>query len=178
MHKQYSADIILNKTKEYWPETDQNIDSYAIYLHRSQQLSLKLATQIIQRHQVNTSEFDVLAALRNTAPPHQLTPTELQRSMLITSGGLTKLLYQLEARGLITRSVKEHDKRSKLVHLTETGKNLVEECMVEVHAFDRKLLNTALTAKELTQFITLLSKVTRTLEKKDGQFTFECSQDS
>ncbi len=173
MNKQYSADKILADGQENWPETNHAIGSFAIYLHRSQQLSLKLATRIIQQHQVNASEFDVLAALRSSAPPHVLTPTELQRSMLITSGGLTKLLYQLEARGLIIRSVQEHDKRSKLVHLTEAGKSVIETSMEQVHIFDRDLLQDTLSNKELGQLVTLLGRVTRAYENKDGQFTSE-----
>jgi DNA-binding MarR family transcriptional regulator len=171
MHKQYSANKILANSKKNWPETDHSIDSFAIYLHRLQQLSLKLATQIIKRHQLNTSEFDILAALRNSPPPYTLTPTELQRSMLITSGGLTKLLYQLEAQGLISRSIQEHDKRSKMVHLTDTGKSTVENSMAELHEFDRGILKSTLSDKELNQLNTLLEKLTRTYEDKDGNFT-------
>jgi len=171
MHKQYSADKILENGQKNWPETDQSIDTFTIYLHRLQQLSLKLSTQIIQRHQLNTSEFDVLASLRSSAPPYTMTPTELQRSMLITSGGLTKLLYQLEANGLISRSVQVHDKRSKMVHLTETGKVLIEKSMGEVHEFDRNILKSALNDKELNQLNMLLGKVTRVYENRDGNFT-------
>lgn len=173
MHKQYSADRILADSRKYWPDTDDSIECFAIYLHRSHELLLKHALQTVAHLQINSSEFDVLASLRNSAPPYELTPTELQRSLLITSGGLTKLFYQLEARGLIARSVQEHDKRSKLVHLTVAGKQLVEECMDEVHKFERDLLDNTLTQKEQTQLNKLLGKVTRKLEARDGQFTDE-----
>ncbi|MCU7846136.1 MAG: hypothetical protein KZQ93_20055 [Candidatus Thiodiazotropha sp. (ex Monitilora ramsayi)] len=82
-----------------------------------------------------------------------------------------QLLYQLEANGLITRSVQAHDKRSKLVHLTYAGKVLIEKSMTEVHKFDRSLLNATLSKKELEQLNTLLGKVTRAYEQRDGQFT-------
>ena len=173
MNKQYSADKILANGRIYWPDANHTIECLAIYLHRSAQLLLKHATQSIQQHRINTSEFDVLAALRNSPPPHVSTPTELQRSMLITSGGLTKLLYQLEAGGLISRSVQERDKRSKLVHLTNAGKDLVEKSMGELHETDSEMLDAALSKKELNQLVALLGKVTRTLEHRDGQFTDE-----
>ena len=171
MHKQYSADKMLADSRKYWPEADQAISGFAIYLHRTQNLSLQQVEPMMQKYQVNCSEFDVLAALRNCAPPHVLTPTELQRSMLITSGGLTKILYQLEARGLITRSIQENDKRSKLVHLSDKGKALIEESMQLTHEHDRDMLDSALDAGELEQLVNLLGKVTRELEKRDGQFT-------
>lgn len=173
MYKQYSADRMIANFRQYWGDADTQVDAFAIYLHRSQQLSLKFCSPTISTHQISSTEFDVLAALRNTAPPHVLTPTELQRSMLITSGGLTKVLYQLEARGFISRSVQEHDKRSKLVHLTEMGKDIIEQGMEEVHKTDREMLESALSQNELETLIELMGKVTREFEKRDGQFTDE-----
>ncbi|MCP4289946.1 MAG: hypothetical protein GY792_36955, partial [Gammaproteobacteria bacterium] len=59
---------------------------------------------------------------------------------------------------LISRSVQERDKRSKLVHLTETGKDLIEESMDKVHDIDREMLDTALSKSELDQLVTLLGR--------------------
>ena len=173
MHKQYTADKILANGREYWPETNDVIECYAIFLHRSHELSLKKAVEVVQPYNLNISELDVLAALRNSAPPYVLTPTELQRSMLITSGGLTKLLYQLEARGFITRSVQEQDKRSKLVHLSETGREIIENSMEKLHQMDCELLDSIMTADEQDQLVQLLGKLTRALEQRDGHFTDE-----
>ena len=170
MYEQHSADKMLSHCRDFWPESDHLVSAFGIYLHRSQHLSLKLMLPIMQKYQINPSEFDVLASLRNYPPPHVLTPTELQRSMLITSGGLTKLLYQLEDRGLISRSVQECDKRSKLVHLTDSGKQLIEDSMQETQQVDRELLDSALNKTEQKQLVKLLGKITRELEKRDGQF--------
>lgn len=172
MYKQYSADRMLANFDQHWGG-DSLVGAFAIYLHRSQQLSIKSCPAAMQSYQLSSTEFDVLASLRNIPPPHVLTPTELQRSMLITSGGLTKVLYQLEERGFISRSVQEHDKRSKLVHLTETGKHTAEQSMVATHKFDREMLDAALSEKELEQLVKLLGKVTREFEKRDGGFTPE-----
>jgi DNA-binding MarR family transcriptional regulator len=54
-------------------------------------------------HGLSPSELDVLVTLRRSAAPWVLTPSEIQRALLITSGGLTKILQQLEGRGLVTR---------------------------------------------------------------------------
>jgi DNA-binding MarR family transcriptional regulator len=171
MNKQYSADKLLANNRTNWPGICKTIERFAVYLHRSQQLFWNQAMTKMRPYEINTSEFDVLAGLRNSAPPHVLTPTELQRSLLITSGGLTKLLYQLEDRGLITRSVQEHDKRSKLVHLSKSGKKMVEQIMKALQKSDRELLDSALTEKEQEQLVKLLGKVTKELEKRDGHFT-------
>src|SRR3954453_10013071 len=51
------------------------------------------------RYGLNGGEFDVLAALRRTGAPYRLTPTELSRALLVTSGGMTNRLRSLEERG-------------------------------------------------------------------------------
>lgn len=73
------------------------------------------------------TEFEVLAALRACAPPHSLLPTELYEAMLISSGGLTKVLKALEAEKLIARPEHSGDKRQRPVALLAKGKKLAEE---------------------------------------------------
>ena len=87
--------------------------------------------------------------------------------MLITSGGLTKLLYQLGTSNLVKRSVQEHDRRSKLVHLTSKGKRTIEKAMNALLDFNAKWLNEAFTRKETEQLRQLLGKAAIALEKKN-----------
>ena len=171
MHKNYCAKEILKKTEQNWPEAGCQVNKFAVYMLRIQTLLQKNCSEDLQARRLNTSEFDVLASLRVTEPPYVLTPTELQKLLLITSGGLTKILYQLESRGLISRSVQEQDKRSKLVHLTAEGQALVEEIMCHHNVEDEKLLAEALTQEELSTFNQLLSKLANAYEKRDGTFT-------
>ena len=49
----------------------------------------------------DTGEFDVLATLLRSGPPYRLRPTELYRSLMISSGGLTDRLDRLQKAGLI-----------------------------------------------------------------------------
>jgi DNA-binding MarR family transcriptional regulator len=84
------------------------------------------------RFGVTPTEFDVLATLRNAPPPHELTPSQVQGQMVITSGGLTKVMRQLEERKLVSRSLPGTDQRVKPVRITAAGKRLVERLMIEV----------------------------------------------
>src|SRR6266511_1226998 len=47
---------------------------------------------VYRRHQLDGGEYDVLAALRRSGPGYRLTPTELYRSMLVTSATMTERL--------------------------------------------------------------------------------------
>ncbi len=65
--------------------------------------------------------------MRRSGPPYKLTPTELYRSLMISSGGLSHRLVRLEKSGLITREKSTGDGRSFLVALTPEGQRRAEE---------------------------------------------------
>ncbi len=161
----YRADQMLEHYQKNWPEAFSSISTFGVYLLRIRELSLSNVMPVVDAVGLSSPEFDTLASLRRSPPPHQLTPNDLQRSMVITSGGLTKILYQLEARGLVTRSVNEADKRSKFVNLTAKGKNLIEETLNAVHEREEKWLRAAFKDHELDELIALMGKALRVLEK-------------
>ena len=153
--------------EENWPETSSLNHDVSIYLHRIRELGFADSRTLIAGYNLSPGEFDILASLRRSEPPYTLTPGELQRAVLITSGGLTKLLYQLENSNLIKRSVQEHDNRSKLVHLTSKGKRTIEKAMNALLGFHDEWLNKAFTRKEREQLRQLLGKAASALEKKN-----------
>lgn len=59
--------------------------------------------EVWRRHQIDSGEYDVLAALSRSGPGCRLTPTELYRSVLVSSATMTERLDRLERRGLIAR---------------------------------------------------------------------------
>src|SRR5580700_2140222 len=58
---------------------------------------------IFARHELAIWSFDVLSALRRSAPPHHLSPGQLLAQTLVTSGTMTNRLDHLEGRGLLRR---------------------------------------------------------------------------
>ena len=95
---------------------------------------------VFARYGLNGGEFDVLAALRRSGRPYRLTPTDLSRSLMVTSGGMTKRLGALEARGLVARTADPDDRRSRWVTLTRDGRQLVDEVVVAHTANEERLL--------------------------------------
>ena len=165
MKEHHSVDDILLFCRNNWPETDTPEHRYILHLHRlSEQESLRTG-RTIQQYGLSLTEFDILATLRRSAPPHILNPTELQRSTLLSSGGQTKVLYQLEERKLIKRSVCKEDKRSKLVHLSGKGKTLIEKAMKETLGNRETSVRAAgMSKKELDLLSGLLGKLLRGIE--------------
>jgi DNA-binding MarR family transcriptional regulator len=82
---------------------------------------------------LNDGDYGVLAALRRAGAPHELTPTELARQRMMTSGGMTAAIDRLQRQGLVDRTPNPTDRRGTLIGLTALGRELVDRAM-EVHA--------------------------------------------
>lgn len=113
---------------------------------------------IFSAHQMDSGEFDVLATLRRHGAPYVLMPTELYRSLMISSGGLTARLKKMEAKGWVVRESNEADGRSQHVRLTPKGKQLVEALFHEDMQLEAKWLS-CLNAEEQEQLAGLLRKL-------------------
>lgn len=85
-------------------------------------------------------EFDVLAALRRTGPPNQLSPGTLIAETLVTSGTMTNRIDRLAARGLVRRLRDPDDGRGVLVRLTEPGRKRVDSALASLLDRERLLL--------------------------------------
>ncbi len=73
--------------------------------------------------------FDVLAALRRQGCPYTMSPTELRRAVILTSGAMTNRIDRLEERGLVGRVADPNDRRGIQVHLTKAGLALIDEAL-------------------------------------------------
>jgi len=91
-------------------------------------------------HGLETWEFDVLAALRRAGPPQQLSPGQLLRETMVTSGTMTNRVDRLASRGLVERDLHPDDKRGVLVRLTEAGRVAVDAALADLLAAERELL--------------------------------------
>ncbi|MEH6378149.1 MarR family transcriptional regulator [Streptomyces sp. KLMMK] len=113
-------------------------------------------------HGLDPASFDVLATLRRSAAPHRLTPAELMRSSMVTSGAITQRLDRLEARGLVSRRPSASDGRSVVVELTDEGRALVDETLPDHLATSEGLL-AALTEEEREALAAGLRKLLESL---------------
>jgi DNA-binding MarR family transcriptional regulator len=93
-------------------------------------------------HGLESWEFDVLSALRRAGPPFQLTPRELLRATLVTSGTMTNRIDRLAApaRGLVRREPDPRDRRGVLVTLTGQGRKVVDAALDDLLDSERLLL--------------------------------------
>ena len=112
---------------------------------------------------LSDGDFDVLASLRRSGTPYQLTPGELAASTMVTSGAITKRLDRLEEKGYVTRTVCVDDARSRRIQLTDAGIALIDELVPKHLANERRLL-AGLTDLERSRLAHLLEAWGRTLD--------------
>ena len=91
-------------------------------------------------HGLEPWEFDVLAALRRAGGANQLSPGQLLRETMVTSGTMTNRVDLLAARGLVQRDLRPEDKRGVLVRLTDAGRAAVDAALADLLAAERQLL--------------------------------------
>jgi DNA-binding MarR family transcriptional regulator len=77
-------------------------------------------------HGLQAHEFDVLAALRRSGDPFELTAGELCVLTHVTSGTMTGRLDRLSARKFVTRHHDPTDGRLVRVRLTATGRRRID----------------------------------------------------
>ncbi|GAA0644945.1 MarR family winged helix-turn-helix transcriptional regulator [Brevundimonas lenta] len=117
---------------------------------------------VFARHGLDTGEFDVVSTLLRSGPPYALRPTELFRSLMISSGGLTDRLNRLQKAGLISRPPSPEDRRSLLVQLTDEGRARAEAAFREDMAVETRLLE-ALSEDDEAALAALLRKLSASI---------------
>jgi len=107
------------------------------------------------RHGLEAGEFDVLAALRRSGTPYEMSPGQLGAATLVSSGTTTNRLDRLESAGLIERLPDSADRRSIRVRLTAAGRQRVDAALDDLLESERHLL-AALAPAERDHLATLL----------------------
>ncbi|MCC6947307.1 MAG: MarR family transcriptional regulator [Bradyrhizobiaceae bacterium] len=162
--RRQTADDILRERAKNWPAAVTPVSNLMMRVFRLNNLVLDNATRQVAALGLTLTEFEVLVTLRGAPPPHELIPTELYSAVLISSGGLTKVLNGLEKRNLVTRGKGRPDRRSKPVRLTARGRALAERAMAKVLQSDGALISGGLSAAEVERLTRLLRKLLATLE--------------
>lgn len=146
-------------THQWDSALDPQIVPLFLHLQWAHARSLQGMRPLLLRHGLSAAEFDVLATLRNALSPYEMTPSQIQQEMVITSGGLSKLMLQLEARGLVERLQFQDDRRVKPLRLTEPGRQLIEAAMHDMLAVSGSWIRSALSSPEIVQLTDLLKRL-------------------
>jgi len=92
-------------------------------------------------------EFDVLATLRRSGAPYELSAGALLKTAMVTSGAITNRVDRMEAKGLVERVRDPGDRRGVRIRLTPAGLELIDK-LVPLHVANERRLLADLTADD------------------------------
>jgi MarR family 2-MHQ and catechol resistance regulon transcriptional repressor len=101
----------------------------------------------VSRYGLTIAEFGILEALYHRGP---MLLGEVQRRILVSSGGITFLVDRLTAKGLVERRTCDTDRRARYAALTPTGTELVAKIFPEHAALLTQVMEGLTTEEQAT----------------------------
>lgn len=148
----------VDRIVDQWHGVRPDVDSSPIeVIGRVSRLSRLIDRRLAEsfaRFGLESWMYDVLATLRRSGEPYELTAGDLMRHTMVTTGAVTNRIDRLEQRGLVQRATSQ-DRRKVMVRLTKRGLDTVDEVVVAHMAAEREILG-ALSARQQTELANLL----------------------
>ena len=126
-----------------------------VVLARSFDAVSRTVDEDVAQHDLTGTEFGILEVLYHKGP---MLLGEVQRKILVTSGGITYLVDRLVAKGLVKREQCAEDRRARYAVLTPAGQALIKR-IFPGHAARIEEAMAGLTASEQREAIVLLRKL-------------------
>ena len=151
-------DILEEQWKAERPDL-KNVEVFALYGRLARLVGHldRAISELQKEHGFSRGDFDVLATLRRSGKPYELTPTELYKSVLLTSGAMTSRIDRLEKEGWVLRLANANDRRSNRVKLTDIGRQMIDNFLPEHLSLERHLI-ASLSETEQLRLNSLLKK--------------------
>jgi MarR family transcriptional regulator, 2-MHQ and catechol-resistance regulon repressor len=125
--------------------------------------SVRSRLQEADLHGLTETEFGILEAVYHKGP---LLLGDVQRKILLSSGGVTYTIDRMEEKGLIERKACPTDRRARYATLTTKGRELIEEIFPDHAEMIEKALS-GLSAREQEEATLLLRKLGLAAEGKE-----------
>jgi DNA-binding MarR family transcriptional regulator len=149
------VDEIVQQWNQERPDVDVSGMTVIGRLARLEKVIRPRLDAVFAEHDLESWEFDVLATLVRNGEPNQLTPGELLKSMMITSGAMTNRIDRLEQRGFVKRTKSPADGRQVLVTLTPRGRKKLDAAFID-HAANELAIIDTLDIDQRRQLVDLL----------------------
>lgn len=153
-----AVDAILDQWAKERPDVDVSAIGVIGRISRIERMLAVELARVFSQHGIENWEYDVLATLRRSGKPYELTVGAMLDSMMLASGTISHRIDRLESRGFVERRQDPNDKRVVRVRLTRTGKALVDRVMVDHVANEERLLSD-LSQRERAQLVSLLRQL-------------------
>jgi DNA-binding MarR family transcriptional regulator len=140
------------------PQTSPAIEAFVRLVRASVAVTRQLSAQLSADHDLTLNAYEALLLLVR-APDSRMRRIDLANSLLLTAGGVTRLLDGLERCGYVAREESPTDRRVSYAVLTKAGRDKLREASKSHTRQIRELLGAHYDDDELTQIATLLDRL-------------------
>ncbi|WP_157254020.1 MarR family winged helix-turn-helix transcriptional regulator [Nonomuraea typhae] len=150
-----AVDMLLAQWAKERPDVDASPMGIVGRISRLHQLLGTGLKEFFNAHGLERFEFDVLATLRRSGPPYELSAGALLKAAMVTSGAITNRIDRMEAKELVERVRDSGDRRSVRIRLTPQGLELVDR-LLGPHVANEDRMLAALDEEQREQLAGLL----------------------
>ncbi|WP_242889648.1 MarR family winged helix-turn-helix transcriptional regulator [Actinomadura litoris] len=134
----------VDAVMDAWRRERPDVDVWPVgVVGRVQRLARLLEAEIqgfFRRYGLDNSEADVLTTLRRSGEPYELTPGQLVKASMVTSGAITKRIDRMVAKDLVERVPDAVDRRTVRIRLTPHGRQTIDDLFALHIANETRLL--------------------------------------
>ena len=149
------------------PEIDPRVERVVDRLMISAKYLERLAARLSAPHDLQLTDYEILARLFWVGPPHRLRPSQLAAGTQAPPTSITSRLDRLERRGMLRRVADPKDRRVLAAELTDDGRELFAKIVAE-QAKEERAIFAELDPADLDTLDSLLRKVMELLEARLG----------
>ncbi|WP_042349261.1 MarR family winged helix-turn-helix transcriptional regulator [Bacillus massiliigorillae] len=120
-----------------------------------------LSNEYLKRFNLTAAQFDVLVQIQVYQP---ITQSELAEKIIVTQGGISRMLVRLEKEGYIVR---KQEWKTKYICLTDKGNEIIEHTMPHQLVFQSSFFDDVLSEDEKKTLYSLISRVQKSSLKKE-----------
>jgi len=139
-------------------ETSVAIAAFVRLVRASVAVTRQLSADLSADHGLSINAYEALLLLAR-APDSRMRRVDLANSLLLTAGGVTRLLDGLEREGFVAREECASDRRVSYAVLTKTGRTKLREATKSHTRQIRELMGGHYGEDELVQLAALLDRL-------------------
>jgi DNA-binding MarR family transcriptional regulator len=140
------------------PNTSIAIDAFVRLVRAQAAVTGRLSAQLSADHGLSISAYEALLTLAR-APDSSMRRVDLASRLLLSAGGVTRLLDGLERDGFVARQECSSDRRVSYAVLTEAGRDKLREASKSHTRQIGELLGGAYDEADLLQLVALLDQL-------------------
>jgi len=137
---------------------DARITQFGLFVEAGRRLNRLIETSVREQHGMTSIEFEAMLRM-GRSPERRMSMSQLAGQMVLTSGGVTRLIDRLVASGYVVRVSCPEDRRVQWAELTEAGFEKITT-VLETHFIDLdEHFFSAMSPEELDTLIPVLERL-------------------